>query len=135
MLKMLLKFALVAMNTYVKYLGRSRGELVARLHRSPAYLERRAVLASLSVTSGTFDGLSRCHPARLDGKRSQADIPGTHQVGMEGELTVLAHKEQPVLGTVLSARVATARTSLTGVVGIDLHTGTPRERRLIRQQV
>ena len=28
---------------------------MARLHRSPAYLERRAVLASRSVTSGTPD--------------------------------------------------------------------------------
>ena len=39
----------------VKHLRLSRGELVARLHRSPAYLERRAVLASLSVTSGAPD--------------------------------------------------------------------------------
>src|SRR5215831_11702198 len=82
----------------VKHLGLSRGELVARLHRGPAYLERRAVLASPSDPSGALDGLSRCHPVLPDDQRSQADIPGTDEISMEGEATVLAHEEQPVLG-------------------------------------
>ena len=91
---------------------------MARLHRSPAYLERRAVLASPSDPSGAIDGLSRCHPVLPDDKRSQADIPGPDEVGMEGELTVLAHKEQAVVGTVLPAGVSTVRAGLTGVVRI-----------------
>ena len=107
---------------------------MARLHRSPAYLERRAVLASRSATSGALEGLSRCYPVLSDDKRSQADIPGTHEVGMEGALTVLAHKEQAVLGTVLPARVATARTGLMAPVRIHADAATARQGRFVGQQ-
>src|SRR5215472_6354710 len=53
---------------------------------------------------------------------------------MEGELTMLAHKEQTVLGTVLSARVATAWAGLTGVVRIHTDAATARQGRLVGQQ-
>ena len=53
---------------------------------------------------------------------------------MEGELTVLADKEQAVLGTVLSARVATARAGLTGVVRIHADAATTRQNRFVGQQ-
>src|SRR5215469_8616386 len=53
---------------------------------------------------------------------------------MEGALTVLADKEQPLLGTVLSARVATARAGLTGVVGIHADAAAARQGRLVGQQ-
>src|SRR5215472_13400820 len=53
---------------------------------------------------------------------------------MEGELALLADKEQPVVGTVLPAGVAAARTGLTGVVGIHADTTTPRQGRLVGQQ-
>ena len=53
---------------------------------------------------------------------------------MEGELTVLADKEQPVLGTVLSARVATARAGLTGVVGIHADAAAASQGRFVGEQ-
>ena len=53
---------------------------------------------------------------------------------MEGKLAVLADKEQPVLGTVLSARVATARTALTRVVGIHADAATASQGRFVGQQ-
>jgi hypothetical protein len=93
---------------------------VARLHRSPVYLERHAVLASRSDPSGALDGLSRCHPVLPDDKRSQANIPGPDQIGMERNMALLAHKEQAGPRAIPFARVATAWTALTGVVGIHL---------------
>jgi hypothetical protein len=53
---------------------------------------------------------------------------------MEGALTVLADKEQPLLGAVLPARVATARTGLTGVVGIHADAAAARQGCLVSQQ-
>ena len=53
---------------------------------------------------------------------------------MEGALTVLAHKEQAVLGTVLSAGVAAARAGLTGVVGIHANAATACQGRFVGEQ-
>jgi hypothetical protein len=93
---------------------------VAGLHRNSAYLERRAALASLSDPSGASDGLSRRHPVLPDDERSQANIPGAHQIGVQGVLALAAHKEQPLPGPVLAAGEATARAGLVARVGIDL---------------
>jgi hypothetical protein len=107
---------------------------VARLHRNSAYLVRHAALASRSDPSGALDGLSRCHPVVPNDKRSQAHIPGTHEVGMEGKLAVLAHKKQPVIGTVLPAGVATTRASLVALVGIHADAATACQGGFVGQQ-
>jgi hypothetical protein len=69
-----------------------------------------------------------------DNERSQADIPGSDQIGMEGEAAVLADKEQAVPGTILSAGVATARAALAGVVGINRDTDAARQGGFVGQQ-
>ena len=53
---------------------------------------------------------------------------------MEGTLTVLAHKEQAALGTVLPAGVAAARAGLTGVVGIHADAATACQGRFVGEQ-
>ena len=53
---------------------------------------------------------------------------------MEGQLAVLADKEQPVLGTIPFAGVATARAGLTGVVGIHADAAAACERCFVGQQ-
>src|SRR6516225_6539891 len=108
--------------------GSSRG-LVAELHRNSAYLERRAALASLSVTSGASDGLSRGHPVVPDDQRSHSDIPGTHQIGVQGVPALLTDEEQTLPGPVLTAGVAAARAGLAGIVGIHLDAHRPGEHR------
>ena len=53
---------------------------------------------------------------------------------MEGELAVLADKEQPLLRTVLPARIAAARTGLTGAVRIHADAATPCQSSFVGQQ-
>jgi hypothetical protein len=107
---------------------------VAELHRSSAYLVRRAALASSSVTSGALDGLSRRYPVLPDNERSQAHIPGPDQVSMERVMAVLANKEQPVLRAVLPAGMATAGAALAGVVRIHRDTDAASQRCFIGEE-
>ena len=53
---------------------------------------------------------------------------------MEGKLAVLAHEEQAVLGTVLPARVATARAGLMALVRIHADAATARQSRFVGEQ-
>ena len=49
-------------------------------------------------------------------------------------MALLTHKKQPVLGTVLPARVAAARATLAGVVGVHADAATACQGRLVGQQ-
>src|SRR5215469_16039233 len=53
---------------------------------------------------------------------------------MQGVLTTLADKEQPLLGTIGFAGEAAARACLTGVVRIDLHAQRARQHCLVVQE-
>jgi hypothetical protein len=66
-----------------------------------------------------------------DDKRAQANIPGPDEIGMEGEVALLADKEQPLLGAIPPARVAAAGTTLTGVVGIHTDADAARQSGLV----
>src|SRR5215470_10047644 len=90
--------------------------LVAGLHRNSAYLERRAALASLSVTSGTSDNCPVAIQSCWMTSVSPRDIPGTHEIGMQPVMALPAEEEQTLLGPVGTARISAPRTGLTGIV-------------------
>src|SRR5262245_62143475 len=109
-------------------------ELGTGLHRNSAYLERRAALASRSVPSGASDGLPRRDPDVPDHERSQANIPGTHQISMERVMAVLTDKEQACLRVILLARMTAARAPLAGVVCIDADAAASRQDGFVGEQ-
>ncbi len=78
--------------------------------------------------------LPRADPILPVEPRAQAGIPGPHEISVQGELALLAHKEQPVVGAVRAASEATAWTTLAGVVGIHADAATPGQSRLIGEQ-
>jgi hypothetical protein len=61
--------------------------------------------------------LPRLHPAMPDDERAERDMPGPHQIGVQGGVALTAHQEQARLRAVLAAGVATARAGLAGRVG------------------
>jgi hypothetical protein len=71
----------------------------------------------------------------LDDQRSQRDIPGAHQIGMQPVVALLADKEQTMLRPVGSARVSTPRTGLAGVVSIHLDAPAACQGGLVHEQL
>ena len=53
---------------------------------------------------------------------------------MEGVMTGLAHKEQPLLRAVLSGRVPAVWARLTGVIGVHFHTERAGQDRFVVQE-
>jgi hypothetical protein len=70
----------------------------------------------------------RPHPVLLDKDRSHGHITSTDQIGMQRVLTVLAHKEQPLVGSIPTCSVPTPRTGLTARVRVN------RDRHALLQQ-
>ena len=68
-------------------------------------------------------------------QRSQTDISGPHQIGVQRELALLADKEQAVLWAVRAAGMATAGAALAGVVSIHPDAHPAHQDRFIGEQL
>ena len=74
----------------------------------------------------------RTCPVLPDKQRAHGEISCPNEIGMEGVLTVLTHKKQPIVRPIFLAGMATTRAGLRGIMGVNLDRHTSTQQGLVR---